>query len=904
MSRKTVTLSLVSGLSLMALSACSTVDYGGVPVAPPPPAPLTGTPLDAPLDLSVTSQLPRTARPVHYDIAIAPDAQAMTFAATAHVDVEIYETTDALVLNALDLAFSNATLTPLAGGTAAPATITLDEAAQTATFKTAAPVTPGRYRLSTTYTGIINTQANGLFALDYKAPDGSDKRGLFTQFEAPDARRFVPSFDEPSYKATFALTATVPGDQMAVSNMPVKTETMLADGRKTVAFDTSVKMSSYLLFFSMGDFERLSKKSPDGIDVGIVAPRGSGEKARFALDGLAELMPYYRDYFGVGYPLPKLDNVTGPGQSQFFGAMENWGAIFTFERILMVDPAITSEALRQNTYSTQAHEVAHQWFGNLVTMAWWDDLWLNEGFASWMETKATDHFHPEWEPLLGRVGGRDGAMGLDAYATTHAIVQKISTVEETNQAFDTITYEKGEAVISMLEAYAGADVWQKGIQNYMAKHAYGNTRTDDLWNAVEAAGAPGLTAIARDYTTQAGIPLIRVQNATCTNGQTSLALSQSEYAADRGGAANTLATRWKVPVLASVSGKAPVRQIVDGGAGTMTLPGCGTVVINSGQAGYYRTLYTPAMLTALAGSFGTVPAIDQLGLLSDQFALSSDGYQPMASALNLLAAVPAGANDKVTGQSAGLYATLFGVFESDAPTQAKVAAMAQARLSPLLGKLGFTPRAGDTAGAVTLRPQLIATLGRMRDPAVMTEARRLFAALDSNPKALDGPLKTTWMGIIARNATRAEWDKLRRIASTSTSNLERNTTYVLLGAAKDPKLADAALALALTDEPGKTTSAAIISAVARNHADKTVDFVLANQTKVDALVDTSGRARYIARLAAASDSPAMIGKLQGIAAKLPADTRKPFDQVIGILQDKFAKEPRIRSETKAWLAAR
>ncbi|RYD41225.1 MAG: hypothetical protein EOP63_16035, partial [Sphingomonadales bacterium] len=225
-------------------------------------------------------------------------------------------------------------------------------------------------------------------------------------------------------------------------------------------------------------------------EVGIVSPKGSGEQARFALDSLGPLLGYYSDYFGQPYPLPKLDNVAGPGQSQFFGAMENWGAIFTFERILLDDPKITSEAVRQQIYSTQAHEVAHQWFGDLVTMAWWDDLWLNEGFASWMETKASDHFHPDWQPLLDRVGGREGAMALDAFATTHPIVQTIRTVEDTNQAFDAITYQKGEAVITMLEAYAGEDVWRGGLRTYMAKHKYANTRTDDLWNAVEAFHEP------------------------------------------------------------------------------------------------------------------------------------------------------------------------------------------------------------------------------------------------------------------------------------------------------------------------------------------------------------------------------------------------------------------------------
>ena len=195
---------------------------------------------------------------------------------------------------------------------------------------------------------------------------------------------------------------------------------------------------------------------------GIVSPRGSGEQARFAVNELAGLIPYYNDYFGQKFPLPKIDNIAGPGQSEFFSAMENWGAVFTFQRDLLEDPKTTTPQSREFIAVAQAHEVAHQWFGDLVTMAWWDDLWLNEGFASWMENKAIDHFHPDWFELLTRVSGREAAMGLDAFRTTHPVVQHIRTVDEANQAFDAITYQKGEAVLAMLEAYAGEATWRDG----------------------------------------------------------------------------------------------------------------------------------------------------------------------------------------------------------------------------------------------------------------------------------------------------------------------------------------------------------------------------------------------------------------------------------------------------------
>ena len=848
----------------------------------------------------VPTDLPRTARPSHYAIAITPDAAAMTFDGSVAVDLEVLEQTDALVLHAADLSIARATLTPAAGGAAIALTVVLDPATQTARFAAPGPIAPGAYRLEATYSGKINEQANGLFALDY--PDkisGADARGLFTQFEAPDARRFAPMFDEPIYKATFDLSATVPATQMAVSNMPVKEEKDLGGGKKQVTFQTSPKMSSYLLFFALGDFERMTKQAADGVEVGIVSPRGSGEQARYALDELAPTIGYFSDYFGQKYPLPKLDNIAGPGQSQFFGAMENWGAIFTFERILLNDPAITSPATRQQISGVQNHEVAHQWFGNLVTMAWWDDLWLNEGFASWMATKATDHFHPEWYATLGRVDGREEAMGQDAYKTTHPVVQTIRTVEEINQAFDSITYDKGEAVISMLEAFAGETVWREGLRTYMADRKFGNSRTEDLWNAIEKAGAPGLTAIARDFTSQPGIPLVTITGARCKGGKTTLSLTQGEFTRDRVGQPSSLT--WRVPLLVSAGGGEPVRSILEGGKGSVTVEGCGPVVINDGQLGYYRSLYTPKLLTSLTRGFSGLKPIDQMGLVADQIELSIAGYQPIAPAMNLLGAVPADGNPVVLRNASGQYDWLWRQLEGDPAAQAKLAAVAARRLKPRLDMLGLEPKAEEPVVDANLRSSLIGLFGRMGDPAIVGAARERFAKLASDPKALDGPLKTTWLNIAARHATPAEWEQMLALAKASTSSVEKTTYFTMLGRAADAALAQKALDLALSDVPGKTDAAGIITAVAALHPDMAFAFVRANQDKVDPLVDTSGRARFIARVTSQSRDPAMIARLEEYGASVGEDARKPIDEVIALIRDRQDKGPRIKRELGAWL---
>ncbi len=879
-----IRVALAASAALMALS----------PLASANAAPAKSAPMQVP------SQLPRNAAPLHYMITVTPDAENLRFDGNVLIEFELKAPSSSITLNAAEIEFKRVTVAK--GRMAAmPATAKVNAAAQTATITFGQKLAAGRYTLNIDYAGKILQQANGLFALDYKDPKGAQKRALFTQFEAPDARRFVPSWDEPNYKATFDLTATVPTEQMAVSNMPVAARRDLGNGKSEVRFATSPKMSTYLLFFGTGEFDRITKMAGP-TEVGVIVGKGNGSKGQYALDASAKIVEYYNDYFGTPYPLPKLDNVAGPGQSQFFSAMENWGAIFTFERVLLDDPKITSARTRQGIFSTDAHEIAHQWFGNLVTMAWWDDLWLNEGFASWMESKATARFNPEWQSELDRVGGREGAMGLDGYVTTHPVIQKITTVEQTSQAFDTITYQKGEAVITMLEGFAGENVWRDGIRAYMKKHAYANTRTDDLWNAVEAAGAKGLVSIAHDFTKQPGVPMIAIKSATCSNGMTRLSLTQGEFSRDRKARADAKPLRWNVPVIAQTIGGQPVTTIISGGAGTLSVPGCGTLVVNAGQSGYYRVLYQPDMLAALGKDFAKLPAIDQLGLLNDSQSLAYNGYQPIRPTLDLLDAIPAGASQKVTEDALGTIADMYGRFEKEPARQAQIAGLTSKRFGPILAKLGMKQKKDDSTLDSNLRSALISTLGYMGDKTVVEEAQRLFAELDKNPAALDGPLRQTWLGVIAQNANQADWDKLRKMGQAAENQLVKSTMYRLLGGARDEALAKQALNLALTKEPGPTLSAAIIGGVAGDHPDMATDFALANRVAVEGLVDVSSKSEFIPGLGYGSREPAMVGKLEGYAkAYLTPESRKPVDQAIAAIQTRIKAEPAIRAGIGEWL---
>jgi aminopeptidase N len=879
----------------LALSACAAPQ--AAPQATPPAA------TAAPARAQVPSQLPRNVRPLHYSITAAPDAANLRFQADATIEIQVLEPTETITLNAADLQFRRATLASyLTDGRISPVAtatdrISVDRENQTATVGFGSRLAPGRYRLGFEYSGIINTQAAGLFALDYTTEQGP-KRALFTQFEAPDARRFFPGWDEPAFRTPYDLRVVVPAGQNVVSNMPEAGREARPDGSAMVSFQTTPPMSSYLLFLGMGEFDRITTTSA-GTEIGIVTRRGVGEQGRWALDSSARILPWYNDYFGTPYPLPKLDNIAGPGSSQFFGAMENWGAIFSFEGILLVDPAITSEANRQGIFSVAAHEMAHQWFGDLVTMAWWDDLWLNEGFASWMATKATDALHPEWEPLLGRVDGREAAIGQDSLQTTHPVVQHIETVDQISQAFDEITYEKGEAVITMLEDYVGDAAWRRGVRAYIAENRLGNTVTDDLWRAIEQSANRPITAIARDFTLQPGVPLIRVEDARCVGGNTQVTLRQGEFSRDR---PDKAPLAWRVPVVASAGG-AETRLLVEGGTASATVAGCGPLIVNYGQAGYYRTLYQEPILARLTASFASLRPIDQIGLLADNWALGSAGYESPAVALRLADAVSTTGNPRLIARVARITADLDSLYRDDPAHRAMVAAFAADKLAPALNRLGWTARPNEPANDVVLRSELIGTLGRMGDPAVLGRARQGFAAND--PLVRSGPLRETILGIVAVNADAATWDRLRAMARAETNPLVKSQLYRLLGSTRDEALARRALELALTDEPGATNASQIIGAVAGRHPDLAFDFALANRERVERLVDASSRSRYFARLANASTDPAMVDKLTRYAERyLPVESRGAVNESIAAIRDRIRMRERSQPEITRWLESR
>src|SRR5262245_56866914 len=845
----------------------------------------------------IPTQLPRTARPTHYELALTPHAESLKLDGCAVITVDVLEPTASLTLNAIDMTFASAHLTSVQGGADLAGKPTVDARNQTATFTFAHPLAPGSYRLALEYSGVIGTQAVGLFALDYDAPGGK-KRALFTQFENSDARRMVPCWDEPVYKATFDLTVTVPKGELAVSNTPAAETKALDGGRTQVHFGRTPPMSTYLLFLAMGDLERATTRVGE-TEVGVVTRRGAIDQARFVLEASAEVLREYNDYFGRPYPLAKLDNIAAPGRSQFFGAMENWGAIMSFEYYLLIDPSISTQEDRQSVFSVAAHEISHQWFGDLVTMAWWDDPWLNEGFTSWMAGRTTAKLRPQWNTTVEAVGDRDEAMAQDSLATTHPVVQKIETVEQASQAFDSITYKKGEAVIRMLEGYVGEDAWRTGVRRYIEKYTHKNTASDDLWREIEAAAGQPITAIAHDFTLQPGVPLVVVDGVTCEGGTSHVSLSQREYTRDR---PDKQSLSWRVPVIAqSVSGQ-PVRTVLESSA-TVTVPGCDPVVVNAGQTGYYRTLYAHDQFARLAGRFAALRPIDQLGLLSDSWALGRAGVAPVADVLDLARATPAGADPQVWGQVAQTLGQLDGYLREDPARRDVFRRFAMDRLGPVFAKVGWAQREDEPAPVTILRNVLIGTLGAMGDPAVVAEARRRFAVRATDPAAMPAPLKKTLLRVVARHADAATWDALRADARAERTPLVKEELFFLLASTEDDALARRALDLALTPGPGATTGAGMLARVAEDHPDLAFDYAVAHMAAVQERIDATSISRFFANLARPSGDPGMIPKLKAYAeAHLDEKARGETETAIADIGDRIRVRARVSPALDAWLA--
>lgn len=851
-------------------------------------------------------RLPGNARPLHYLISAQPNADNTGFTAKATLRFEVLEPTAQIVVNSRDLTISKARLKK-----GASAKVSTDPARHRTLFNFDQPLARGQHELDVEYAGLITEHIEGVFRVDHQSKTGQSKTGqaktgerqqmLFTHLCCiGTARKFAPIWDQPDLKAVFELELIVPAGLDAVSNMPVAKRETLPSGASKVRFEPSPRMSSYLLFFAIGKFDHIATKV-GATQVGVYTQPGKGEQGRFALQATADSLKLYNDYFGMDYPLKKLDSIAFPGAGGF-GAMENWGAIFYFEPYLLVDPQLSTQRDRQNVYVVVAHEVSHQWFGNLVTMKWWDDLWLNEGFATWMASKATNHYQPEWNIWMLDAESREQAMRLDARDSTHPIVRKVKTYEEAELSFDGITYEKGNQVIRMIEAYVGEDAFRTAIRAHVRKHAYDNAVTDDLWRELEVASPFPVAAIARDFTVQEGVPLIDVISSKCVGDKTTVSVRQGRFGLD---AKSKQAKQWRVPVTATVVGSNKVaRQIVRGEAPTeITLEGCGPVKLNLSETGYYRTRYDADSFARLDQSFARLPVQDQLGLMNDTYNLAEGGYGPFDGYLNLVSKLPASADPVLLLHLTHAFGVLDKVYEGRAEHE-QFRTFARWKLNAALRETGWVERAGESANTSIARAELVELLAVLRDPAVETEALRRFRGADSDPSLISGGMRQAILNAVGTGADAKTLDDLLARAEMSTDSAQRRIYLMAASHVQEPALAKRMLDLAASDAVPAPLFGSMVEQVAESHPVLTFDYVTSNYEALLPRMDSFARIGLVPTVAGRGVDAALLPRLEKFVADKVGDAGR---ESLNLARSQLTFSDEVRRErlpeVDAWLRA-
>ncbi|MFL6674619.1 MAG: M1 family metallopeptidase [Massilia sp.] len=803
---------------------------------------------EAPYSFAATpGKLPKDVVPLQYAAHLVPDLEANAFRGTETVDIEVLKATSSLMLNADNMEIDGASLSGKGLGQLR-LTPVLDRQQQTLSFALDQPLAPGRYRLALQFRGLINREPRGMFYMNYRAGDQARKM-IATTMEPTDARRLLPSWDEPSFRARFKLTVDLPASFKAYSNTPIDKQQKLDGGKQRISFAATPKMPSYLVVLVAGELERIAARQ-DGVEIGVVTTAGKLASAAFPLAATKDILHYYNNYFGVPYPLAKLDQIAIPGG--FNGAMENWGGIVYNESALLYDPAKSPDSVKKLTFSVNAHEVAHQWFGNLVTMAWWDNLWLNEGFASWMAAKATERFHPEWRPYLDGIAERESVLNLDARKTTHPIQTRIDNEAQAANAFDAITYKKGEAFLRMLEAYLGEEPFRKGIRAYMANHQYSNTTSTDLWLALEKASGKPVGKLASDWTTQAGFPLIRVAQA-CEDGKRKVTLSQELFRLDEPAAEQRL---WHVPLqVGTVDGKAWY-TLLSGASTTLTQAGCdGTLVVDPESVGFFRIQYDPASFAALAAQAARLPDSTRLKLLADSWTLVLAGRMQLDGYLKLVSAYRDEPRLAVWESILSNLRTLDNLARGE-PEQPLIRRFILDFARPKFGQLGWDEKAGEPAEDRELRALLAGALARAGDEAAIEQARARLARYLADPSSVRPSMIDFVTGIGGRYADAATYDALARRAMSTTSDEERGRLGRAIMAAQDPALASRTLQMALSPNLPPHVVNNIVPGVAREHLDQAWQFAVAHREELMKNLDALNRDRAFATIVTSSANAA------------------------------------------------
>ena len=740
--------------------------------------------------LAAAQQLPRTVLPENYQLTLSPNFQTDKFDGDETITVRVAQPTSAITLNAAEITFGETTVTQ--NGATQTAQVTRDPKAETATLTVAKALAAGPATIHIRYTGILNNELRGF----YLSQVGQRKYGV-TQFEPADARRAYPSFDQPDMKATFELTVVVDKGDMAISNGKVVSDTPgPGPDKHTVKFSTTPKMSSYLLALAVGEFQ-CEAGHADGIPIRVCGTPEQKGRGHFALEAAEYSLRYYDRYFGIKYPYGKLDIIGVPDFSA--GAMENVGCIIGRDILYFVDPKSSSYFLQKAVAEDGvAHEMAHQWFGDLVTMKWWDDFWLNEGFATWMSAKPIAAWKPEWNLATDDVQSAGQAMAVDSLSSTHPIHQEVETPAQALELADVISYNKTAAVLRMVEGYVGPALFRKGVNAYLAKYAYGNTTAPDFWNAITAAAKKPADKVMSSFVMQAGVPLVSV-SASCSNGNTRVEVSQTRYFRNRELLNAGSKELWQIPVCLK-AGNREKCELLTSKTQSMELTGCAPVYANAGARGYYHSGYDAANLHHLAvGAQQDLSPAERVQLIDDAWAEVRVDRIRVGDFLALAESLK---NDPTRAVADELAQELQYVDQhlTTGADRQQYEAWVRQTFGPVGEQLGWTPQPNDSEEQRARRADLLTLVGEVGHDPKLAEFSRQLTEKALRGEAVDPTLLYPALNIATRNGDAALYDAVQKRAQSSGSPEEAFRFLRALGNFQKPALVERSLEYAVSSQ--------------------------------------------------------------------------------------------------------
>jgi aminopeptidase N/puromycin-sensitive aminopeptidase len=722
--------------------------------------------------------------PTHYKLSLTPDLQAATFTGAEKIEVNIKQPVSSITLNAAEIAFQSVTI--YTRGPRQTAQVTLDKEKEQATFTFPKTLAAGSATLSIHYTGILNNELRGFYL-----SKTARRNYAVTQFEPTDARRAFPCFDEPAFKAAFDISLVVDAKDTAISNGSIVSDTPgPGAGKHTLAFSTTPKMSPYLVAFLVGDFQCTAGRQ-DEVNIRVCSTPDKVALTPYGLDIAKYVLHYYDDYFGIPYPLKKLDLIGLPDFEA--GAMENFGAITYRETELLLDPKTASVDAKENVALVIAHEMAHQWFGDLVTMEWWNNIWLNEGFATWMENKPVAAMHPEWNIPLAVSGGEQSTLALDAQPTTRAIRAKADTPDEINQMFDGIAYGKASDVLLTVENYLGPATFRKGVRAYLEAHLYGNAAAEDFWNAQTAVSHKPVDKIMDSLVAQPGVPILAFGEPQ--NGQAPV--SQTRFFSNPAIKPDQIklaaAQKWTLPVCF----KSPAGedcQVLTPEAGSLAIPAAPLFYANAGGKGYYRSAYAPPQYAGLVAHVETgLTPEERIGLIGDEWARVRANQVTVGDYLDLVTAIKQDGNAEVISGALQDVAAIYQRAAATAEERARLSTWIDRTFTPILEQLGPASDS-DADNKRKLRAELLAVVGTYANSKPVEEmARQIADRYLADPSSIDATIGEAALDVATLNGDAAWFDKLEHVYETSNNPGFQSGALRLLARFRSPDLERRAL---------------------------------------------------------------------------------------------------------------